>query len=127
MRRAAAHATFSAPDHLHFRENNMTTTLRTALAAAAAALVLAACQTVVPIYSVNDTVVSTTSGKHLTAGQVRSAIITAGTSLGWHVTDAGPGRLAGTLHLRTHSAVVDIPYSATKYSILYRSSEDLQA
>jgi hypothetical protein len=105
----------------------MTTTLRTALAAAATALVLAACQTVVPIYSVNDTVVSTTSGKHLTASQVRSAIITAGTSLGWHVTDAGPGRLQGTLHLRTHSAVVDIPYGATKYSILYRSSEDLQA
>jgi hypothetical protein len=105
----------------------MTTTLRTALAAAAAALVLAACQTVVPIYSVNDTVVSTTSGKHLTASQVRSAIITAGTSLGWHVTDAGPGRLQGTLHLRTHTAVVDIPYGAAKYSILYRSSEDLQA
>jgi hypothetical protein len=29
--------------------------------------------------------------------------------------------------LRTHTAVVDIPYGAAKYSILYRSSEDLQA
>ena len=105
----------------------MTTHLRTALAAAAAALVLAACQTLVPVYTVNDAAISTSSGKHLNAGQVRSAIITAGTSLGWHVVDAGPGRLEGTLHLRTHTAVVDIPYSGAKYSILYRSSEDLQA
>jgi hypothetical protein len=36
----------------------MTTTLRTALAAAAAALVLAACQTAVPIYTVNDAEIS---------------------------------------------------------------------
>ncbi|HET9470532.1 MAG TPA: hypothetical protein VFO24_05470, partial [Usitatibacter sp.] len=99
----------------------------TAVAGTAAALVLAACQTLVPVYTVNDAVVSTASGKHPSAGQVRSAIITAGTSLGWHVVDAGPGHLAGTLHLRTHTAVVDIPYGATKYSILYRSSEDLQA
>lgn len=105
----------------------MTTHLRTALAAATAALALAACQTVVPVYTVNDAVISTPSGKHLTAGQVRSAIITAGTALGWHVADAGPGRLEATLHLRTHTAVVEIPYGAAKYSILYRSSEDLQA
>jgi hypothetical protein len=74
----------------------MTTTLRTALAAAAAA-------------------------------QVRSSIIAAGTSRGWRIVDAGLGGLEGTLHLRTHTAVVDIPYGAAKYSILYRSSEDLQA
>jgi hypothetical protein len=34
---------------------------------------------------------------------------------------------AAAAHLRTHTAVVDIPYGAAKYSILYRSSEDLQA
>ena len=105
----------------------MTTNLRAAVAAAAAAFVLAACQSLVPVYTVNDAAISTPSGHHLTAAQVRSAIITAGTSLGWHVVDAGPGRLEGTLHLRTHTAVVDIPYGAAKYSILYRSSEDLQA
>lgn len=104
----------------------MKTTLRAALAAAAAALVLAACQTV-PIYSVNDQAVATPSGRHLTAAQVRTAIMTAGTSLGWQMKDAGAGRLEGSLHLRNHAAVVDIPYSATKYSILYRSSEELQA
>src|SRR5436853_88263 len=60
-----------------------------------------------------------------TAPQVRQAIVTAGTALGWKIADAGPGKLQGTLSLRTHTAVVEIPYSATKYSILYKSSEGL--
>lgn len=97
-----------------------------AAACAAGAIMVGAC-TGQPIYNVNDQVVSTTSGKHLSAPQVRSAIITAGTSLGWHVADAGPGHLVGTLHLRDHTAVVDIPYSASKYSIVYKSSENLDA
>lgn len=104
----------------------MNTTLRTTLAVAAAAFLLAACPTV-PIYNVSDAPISTTSGKHLSASQVRGAIITAGTALGWQVTDAGPGHLLGTLHLRNHTAVVDIPYSATKYSIVFKSAENLEA
>ncbi|HSN19896.1 MAG TPA: hypothetical protein VLS49_04420 [Usitatibacter sp.] len=97
-----------------------------AAALAAAATLIGACTTQ-PIFNVNDEPVTTTSGKHLSASQVRSAIITAGTSLGWVVKDQGPGRLVGTLHLRTHAAVVEIPYSASKYSIVYRSSENLDA
>ena len=104
----------------------MKTTLRTAVAVAAAALLVAACPTV-PIQNLTDEPVASPSGKHFSATQVRSAIMTAGTSLGWRITDAGPGRLEGTLHLREHTAVVDIPYSATKYSILYKSSEKLDA
>jgi hypothetical protein len=92
--------------------------------AAAALLGIAGC-TAQPIHNVNDVQVSTSSGRHLAASQVRSAIITAGTSLGWRVTDEGPGRLLGTLHLREHTAVVEIPYSASKYSIVYRSSVNL--
>lgn len=95
------------------------------LAGAAVALAVAACATTQPIYNVQDATVTTTSGKHLSAAQVRSAIITAGTSLGWRVVDAGPGRLEGTIHLRTHTAVATIPYSASKYSIVYKSSENL--
>ncbi len=96
------------------------------LGAVAAVAVLGACTTQ-PIYNVNDATVSTTSGKHLSATQVRSAIITAGSSLGWQIADSGPGHLVGTLHLRNHTAVVDIPYSASKYSIAYKSSENLDA
>jgi hypothetical protein len=104
----------------------MNTTLRTTVAVAAAALLLAACPTV-PIYNVTDEPVATPTGKHLTASQVRGGIMTAGTALGWHFVDAGPGRLEGSLHLRNHGAVVEIPYSATKYSIVYKSSENLDA
>ena len=96
------------------------------LAVAAAMLALAACQPM-PIYNVADAPVTTTSGKAPSAAQVRAAIITAGTSLGWSIKEAGPGRLEGTLHLRDHTAVVDIPYSTSRYSITYKSSENLQA
>jgi hypothetical protein len=41
--------------------------------------------------------------------------------------DAGPHKLEGTLRLRTHTAVVDIPYNDKEYSIVYKSSEGLDA
>lgn len=91
-----------------------------------AGLALAAC-TAQPIYNVTDSPLATPSGRHATAAQVRSAIITAGTSLGWRIVDAGPGRLEGTLNLRTHLAVVEIPYSATSFGIVYKRSENLDA
>ncbi len=74
---------------------------------------LCACATV-PVYDVPNAPVVGPSGKALQASQVRQAIVTAGIALGWRMTDAGPGRLEGMLNLRTHGAVVDIPYSATQ-------------
>lgn len=97
------------------------------LAAAAAALALSACNTLAPIHVVADAPVTPSSGKALQASQVRSAIITAGTSLGWRMVDAGPNRLQGTLALRTHSAVVEVPYAASTYSINFKSAENLGA
>ena len=95
------------------------------LAAVSLALTLASCARTAPIVNLEAIPVTSTSGKALTAPQVRSAIIAGGTSLGWRIADNGPGKLEGTLKLRTHTAVVDIPYSATSYSILYKSSEQL--
>ncbi len=100
--------------------------VRNAIIGAFAVLGLAAC-TVAPIYNVTEVPVSTASGKTLQASQVRQAIITAGSALGWRIVDAGPGKLEGTLNLRTHVAVVEIPYSASKYSILYKGGENLKA
>ena len=74
----------------------------------------------VPIQNVKDAVVVTSSGKTLSADQVRAAIIRAGTGLGWQITEEAPGKLVGT-----HTAVVDIFYTATTYSIQYRSSINL--
>jgi hypothetical protein len=98
----------------------------TALAGACiVALALAGCARTSAIYNVNDAQITTPTGKAVTESQVRSAIVTAGTSLGWQIADTGKGKLQGTLNLRTHTAVVDIPYSAKAYSIVYKSSVNL--
>jgi hypothetical protein len=100
--------------------------IRLAIVGAAVALGLAACATV-PIYNVTDAPVTAASGKALEASQVRQAIVTAGTKLGWRISDSSAGHLEGTLNLRDHSAVVDIPYSAKTYSILFKSGVNLKA
>jgi hypothetical protein len=110
------------------RKTDMRTTQLKAIAlAAGTALALTACQNVQPVYNVKDAQVVPSSAKSLQAAQVRAAIITAGTSLGWRVADSGPGRLEGTLKLREHTAVVEIPYSATAYSITFKSGDKLKA
>jgi len=75
--------------------------------------------------NVDNAAVSAGSGKAPTLQQVRGAIIAAGGSLGWQMKDEGPSMLVGTLMLRNHTAVVDIPYSTTSYSIKYHSSVNL--
>ncbi len=79
----------------------------------------------VPIMNVDSSPVATQAGKPVTADQVRAAIVRAGSALGWQMKDEGPNKLVGTLALRGHQAVVDIPYSPTSYSIKYRSSVNL--
>lgn len=98
--------------------------------ALALAVVLGATQmgcTTVPIQNVKDAVVVAPAGKTLTEDQVKVAIIRAGAGLGWQIAEEAPGKLVGTLVLRTHTAVVDIAYTATSYSITYRSSVNLDA
>ena len=87
---------------------------------------LAGCNTL-PIQNVSDAPVVTATGKSLSNEQVRAAIVRAGSSLGWQMKEEGPGMLVGTLILRTHTAVVAIPYSSRAYSIQYRSSTNLDA
>jgi hypothetical protein len=81
--------------------------------------------TTVPIVNVDGAAVPTAAGKPMTQEQVRAAIIRAGGALGWQMKDEGPNKMVGTLVLRTHTAVVEIPYSSTSYSIKYRSSTNL--
>ena len=78
-----------------------------------------------PIMNVDNTAVASASGKPLTQDEVRGAIVRAGAALGWQMKDEGPNKLIGTLVLRTHTAVVEIPYSAANFSIKYRSSVNL--
>jgi hypothetical protein len=97
-----------------------------ALAALAAATALTACNTMAPIQNVENVSVSSSSNKSLSPAEVRGAIVRAGAGLGWIMKDAGPGVINGTLLLRTHTAEVQIPYSATSYGIVYKSSINLQ-
>ena len=94
------------------------------LAALVMVMAVAGC-TSVPIMNVDDAPVTTTAGKALSREQVRAAIVRAGAALGWRITDESPNVVIGTLQLRTHTAVVEIPYSTSSYSIRYSSSVNL--
>jgi hypothetical protein len=97
------------------------------LLALAAGAALTACNTLAPISDVDNVTVSTQANKPLSAQEVRGAIVRAGAGLGWIMKDDGPSRLTGVLNLRTHTAEVEIPYSASSYAIKYKSSINLQA
>jgi hypothetical protein len=100
----------------------MRTMLKFAMLMIAATLV--ACTTA-PIYNVANAAVVSTGGKTVTDEQVKAAIVRAGSALGWQIRDAGPGKLVGNISLRAHTAEVEIPYSTGSYSILYKSSTNL--
>lgn len=87
---------------------------------------LAAC-TSAPIQNIEGAPIVTASGKAPSMQQVQSAILNAGTALGWQIANEKPGRMTGRLNLRTHQAVVDIEHDVKQYSIKYRDSVDLGA
>jgi len=97
---------------------------RFAIVTVLAAVLVAACAPV-PVKNVADTPVKSNKA-NLTNEDVATAIKRAGTSLGWAMLDDGPGKINATLRLRTHTAVVEIPYSTTSYSIQYKDSIDLR-
>jgi hypothetical protein len=99
-----------------------TTALRGLLAAFAAAA-LAAC--VQPIYNVKSAPVDAPGGKPPTMAEVEKAIVRAGSALGWRMQPVKEGHVVGTLHLRSHTAVVDITYDTKTYNITYKDSMEL--
>lgn len=86
-------------------------------------ILLGACRTV-SVYDVRDAAVVSNVAS-VSKEDVRKAIIRAGSALGWQIQENGPNALVGTLKLREHIAVVDIPYSVKQYSIVYKSSSNL--
>lgn len=91
-----------------------------------AAVGLAGCR-MAPVMDVVDApVVEPAGGQKLTADQVKIAIERAGATLGWQIKEVQPFLLQGTLVLRDHVAEVNIPYSAQRYSIVYKDSKNLQ-
>jgi hypothetical protein len=78
------------------------------------------------VYQVKDAPVQTASGKELAMDEVRKEIIAAGVAAGWQMIATKPGEIVGTLNIRSHQAVVSIPYTAKNYSILYKDSTNLK-
>lgn len=84
-------------------------------------VVLIGCRSTVPIMNIEDAMVADS----VTKDEVRSAIIEAASKRGWIVSEVNDNELQATLNLRTHKAVVRIPYSDKAYSIVYVSSKNL--
>ena len=95
---------------------------RAVLIALTAAL-LAACATQ-PVHNVTQTQI-VTSKANPTLEEITQAIVRAGTQLTWQMRADRPGHILGTIALRTHTAVVDIDYDRTAYSIKYKDSTNL--
>jgi hypothetical protein len=81
-------------------------------------------RTSVPIIDHNDVAITTGSSKPLTTEQVGTVISTAAATAKWEITkNASQDLLLATLRVRgKHTIMVSIPYSASKYSVRYESS-----
>ena len=84
-------------------------------------LALEACARTAPLHDVQDAAFVGVARLPQRAEQIKRA----GTSLGWIMQEQRPGLMRGTLNLRTHQAVVDVPYDTRRFSIRYVSSTDL--
>jgi hypothetical protein len=91
----------------------------------AATVFIAGCPHQALVYNVENTTVIA-GEENYTLEDVEKAIIRAGAALGWDMEPVGPGRIEGTLFLRSHMAKVDIPYTKESYSILYKDSSNLR-
>ena len=88
--------------------------------------VVAGCRGGGQIYNVNGAPVQTATGKEPSMEDVQKAIIQAGVALGWTRAVVKSGEMMGTLNVRSHQAVVTIPYTTKTYSILYKDSNNLK-
>jgi len=84
------------------------------------------CRAGAPIYDIQSTAIPNSVNGSMSLTEVTRAITSAAAKHGWEMRVEKPGYIVGTLHLREHEAVVDIPYDTTSYSILYKSSRNLQ-
>ena len=98
----------------------MTATRRGLVLSTLGASALAACARTAPIQEGGGEFIG-----RGTLSQRADQIRRAGAGLGWRMEPQGPGLVRGTLNLRTHQAVVDIPYDTQRFSIRYVSSSNL--
>jgi hypothetical protein len=66
-------------------------------------------------------------GASITKDEAAKIITTAGLNRGWQIKRIAPNMLEGTLYNREHTVVVSIPLTDTGYSIVYKSSQGMNA
>lgn len=93
-----------------------------ALLAAALFVLVAACSA--PVHNVESRPIVTQ--RVVTLEEVKQAIISAGTGLGWQMIPQEDGRITGKLDIRKHVAIVDITYTDDEFSINYVDSTNLK-
>ena len=86
---------------------------------------LSACNTSRPLTNVEGHKIQGLLDEGETLEDVKINIIRAGKLLGWEMEEVKTGMIQGTLRLRAHTAVVNIPYNLQSYSILYVTSINL--
>lgn len=98
--------------------------IRVSIAALAIALAVASCSQNQPLVTYDE--VPTKATVEVTQEQVGEAIIDAGTKRGWSMTEVEPGLIRGEILVRgKHKVEVNIPYTASSFSILYLSSDNM--
>lgn len=91
------------------------------------AFTVSACARTQPVYNVIEAPVVTTSANTPTLAEVRNAIVTACVDVSnrWWVDPKIEGQIIARKELRGDTAVIDIFYSPTSYSIRYKNSDGL--
>lgn len=99
-------------------------TLVTGFLAFVLLVTLAACERIRPVLNLTDQPVPA-SASSLSETEMERQIRIAGAELNWEFEKLAPGALKGTLHVRTHTAVVDVRYNSREYNITLNSSVNL--
>ena len=86
---------------------------------------LSGCSTSRPLTNLNNHNIEYLVDADKNLDDIKMSIMRAGQVLGWEMQPVRPGLIKGTLNLRSHTAVVDIPYSLKSYSIIYVDSVNL--
>jgi hypothetical protein len=71
------------------------------------------------------TPVTATVSVTATAPEVEKAILTAATALGWIPRAEGENQIEAKLLVRKHELIINISYTASQYTLTYKSSKNL--
>ena len=83
-------------------------------------------RTLVPIVSFENIPVTVATEARLSSDDVRNAFLAAGEEARWQMVPLGEGVLEGTyVKQNKHTIVVTIRYDAEKYSVLFKSSDNM--